>query len=222
MASASSPSSSSMPRRLTTGRRHRPCPAGRSPGSPPPRRSTAACAARAAPRRRAAISAVAVARQPAGMDMVDDLGRPRRQPHQGAVGRHAPSPAPGRCRASAACSTMWRTSPCTGRAILGRTHWYMRTSSSRAGWPETWMWLVGPSVITSTPRAIRAFCRRPTGRSLPGITREEKIAVSPASSTRSRCSPVAMLGHRGARLALAAGADEQHLLARQVAGLLLR
>ena len=55
------------------------------------------------------------------------------------------------------------------------------------------MWLSAPSVITSTPRAIRAFCRRPTGRSLPGITREEKIAVSPASSTRSRCSPVAIL-----------------------------
>src|SRR5262245_42571 len=39
--------------------------------------------------------------------------------------------------ASFAWATRWRASPWTGIAIRGRTHWYIETSSSRAGWPET-------------------------------------------------------------------------------------
>ena len=147
------------------------------------------------------------------------VGRPRRQPDQGAVRRHHRLRHLALPRASAACSTMWRTSPCTGRAILGRTHWYMRTNSSRAGWPETWMCSSGPSLITSTPRAISAFCRRPTGAL---VARDHARGEDRGIALLQH--QVAMLagrelGHRGARLALAAGADEQHLFARQVAAL---
>ena len=58
-------------------------------------------------------------------------------------------------------------------------------------------------------------------RSLPGMTRDEKITVSPRSSTICACSSAAMRAKRRARLALAAGAEQQHLVARQIGRLLL-
>ena len=41
--------------------------------------------------------------------------------------------------ASRACSAMWRRMPWVGTAIRGRAHWYIWRSSSRQGWPDTWM-----------------------------------------------------------------------------------
>ena len=55
---------------------------------------------------------------------------------------------------------------------------------------------------------------RPIATSLPGICLDEKITVSPASSLIG-CVPVGDARQRRARLALPAGRDDQHLVARQ-------
>ena len=58
---------------------------------------------------------------------------------------------------------------------------------------------------------------RPTAFSLPGMAREEKITRSPLPSATSGCSSCGDARQCGARLALAAGAQRQHLVRRQVA-----
>ena len=75
--------------------------------------------------------------------------------------------------------------------------------------------------MISTPICASLFCRRPIARSLPG------------NDARRKDHRVAGLEHdlgmlvlgdapqRGARLALAAGADQHHLVARQIGGLLV-
>ena len=55
---------------------------------------------------------------------------------------------------------------------------------------------------------------RPIATSLPGMIRDEKMTVSPSTSLSS-CVPGGDAAKRGARLALPAGGDDQHLLARQ-------
>ena len=66
-----------------------------------------------------------------------------------------------------------------------------------------------------------ALCSRPIAFSLPGMMRDEKITTSPSSSTMLRMVVAGDAGQRGARLALAAGADQHDLVARHVAGLVL-
>ena len=131
----------------------------------------------------------AVARQTADRHLVDD-GRARDEPHDVAilddqrVGTWHSS-------ASSAWAIRWRASPCTGIATFGRTIWYMRTSSSRAGWPETWTkW--SASVTISTPSRDSALCSRPIDFSLPGMMRDEKITTSPGLSSTFGWSSRAM------------------------------
>jgi len=94
-------------------------------------------------------------------------------------------------RANSAWAARWRRSPWTGTATSGRTHWYMRMSSSWLGWPETWTKWVR-SEITSTPSPTSWFCNRKITRSLPGMIREEKMTVSPGSSATWGWSPAAI------------------------------
>ena len=71
--------------------------------------------------------------------------------------------------------------------------------------------------MTSMPWSIRPLMTRPTAFSLPGMVREEKITRSPA---RERDLGMIVLGDarkRRARLALAAGAERDDLVRRQIA-----
>jgi hypothetical protein len=72
--------------------------------------------------------------------------------------------------------------------------------------------------MMSTPNRSKAFCSRATGRSLPGITREEKMTASPRLHRDVGVLPLGDPGKSGARFALPAGADDQAALARQIAG----
>ena len=54
---------------------------------------------------------------------------------------------------------------------------------------------------------------RPTARSLPGMVREEKMTRSPLSSVHLGMLVLGDARERGARLALAAGAQQHHLVA---------
>ena len=83
------------------------------------------------------------------------------------------------------------------------------SSSGRPGWPETWTCACF-SVTICTPRSDSWFMMRPIATSLPGMIRDEKITVSPSPSFSS-CVPPSDAPERGARLALPAGRDDQHL-----------
>ena len=65
------------------------------------------------------------------------------------------------------------------------------------------------------------FCRLWIVRSLPGMILALKMTVSPASSRIRGCWPPAIRDQGAARLALAAGAQIEHLLARQQVGFAL-
>ena len=119
-------------------------------------------------------------------------------------------------RASAACSAICSASPCTGSTICGRTQRSMSSSSAWRGWPETCTRCVR-SVITSTPRTIS-----------PLITRADRLFVAGNGARGEDHAVAAVEGdlrmivardarQRGARLALAAGAQRQHLVGRQIA-----
>ena len=123
--------------------------------------------------------------------------------------------------ASATWARRWRSSPCTGTAMAGFTQRYISASSSRAGWPETctkWSF----SVTISTPRRIRALCSSPMACSLPGMMREEKMHGIARLEADIGMLVAGDAGQGRARLALAAGADHQHPLPRQMADILLR
>ena len=162
--------------------------------------------------------------QPAGRHLVDDLGAAR---------------APGApCRRCGGTHRLRHLQVAGERGVLdagggarhgsaprscGRTQRYICASSSRA------------RVAGDVDRMVAARCRRRTprvGELVLQVADRELVAgdhargedhgVARAPARRRGCSPSAMRGQRGARLALAAGAEEQHLVARQVAGLLLR
>ena len=123
-------------------------------------------------------------------------------------------------RASLACSARCRASPCMGMAMRGFTQPYISFSSSRRGWPVTCT-SASPSVTISQPRSTSRFWMRPTARSLPGMVREEKMTRSPLSEPDVGMLVVGDARQRGARLALAAGAQQHHLVGLQVGEMLL-
>ena len=92
----------------------------------------------------------------------------------------------------------------------------MSSSSARRGWPETCTRWVR-SVMTSMPCLIRPLMMRPTAFSLPGMVREEKITRSPFDERDVGMLVLGDARQRRARLALAAGAERQHLVGRQIA-----
>ena len=117
-------------------------------------------------------------------------------------------------RAIAAWLCRWRSSPCTGTAIFGRTSRYISLSSSCAGWPETCTF-ASRWVITRQPRRSRALCSRPTPSSWPGMTRAEKTTVSPVLEDEPGMGAGGEPRQGGVALPLAAGADQQGLAPRQ-------
>ena len=64
------------------------------------------------------------------------------------------------------------------------------------------------------PLSLSAFWIRPMAISLPGMSLDEKMTVSPSTSLSS-CWPKAIRPSAARGLALAAGGDDHHLLARQ-------
>ena len=72
------------------------------------------------------------------------------------------------------------------------------------------------SVMTSMPCSTSPLITRMTAFSLPGMVRDEKITRSPRERDVGD-DRLAMREKRGARLALAAGAERHHLVRRQVA-----
>ncbi len=77
-------------------------------------------------------------------------------------------------------------------------------------------------MMTSMPCATRPLMTRPTAFSLPGMAREEKITRSPLGERHLGMLVLGDARQRGARLALAAGAQRQHLVGRQIAVALRR
>ncbi len=81
------------------------------------------------------------------------------------------------------------------------------------------MW--SASVISRTPRRTRLSCTVPIARSLPGITRLLNTTVSPSPSSMRGCVSGGDAGERAARLALAAGDQDQQIVVGDVVGLVL-
>ena len=74
--------------------------------------------------------------------------------------------------------------------------------------------------MTSTPCLISRFCTRPMARSFPEISREENEGIAPLQHDFWMivgCDP----GQSGARLPLAAGADQNDLFPWQETGVVL-
>ena len=166
-------------------------------------------------------NAIAVTRQPAGMDMVDDRGRPRRQPHQRAVRRHhrlrhLALPGERRVLDHVADLAMHRQGDLGPDPLVHADQLVARRVARDMDM------LVGAVAdhldAARRQRVVQAADRPLVARDHArgedrGVARlQHQVAVLAGRD----------LGHRGARLALAAGADEQHLLARQVARVLLR
>ena len=184
----------------------------------PPRRSTTRVATTlpSMPTRRRCCSAVAADRQQAlavageaaDRHLVDDRGAAAVEPHHVAVLdderlRHLAVAARARHARSGGAP---RHAP--GSAICGRTIWYMRTSSSRAGWPETWTkWSSLGHDLDAEPHQ-RVL--QPADRLLVAgdDARGEDHGVAVLEHD-VRVVVAGDAGQRGARLALAAGADQQ-------------
>ena len=163
---------------------------------------------------------LAVQREPPGRRLADHRGRPRREPQQVAVldehrFRHLQ-----RAGQAAPCACMWRASPCTGTAICGLIHWYIWRSSPRQGWPETW---TPASVLRDD---LDAAPQQPVVQVADGplvarndLRREDHRIAFPEA--HPRMAVAGDPGHGGTRLALAAGAEIDHLAAVQRRALVL-
>ena len=99
--------------------------------------------------------------------------------------------------------------------MRGRTQAYISFSSSRRGWPVTCT-SASPSVTMSQPRSTSRFWMRPTSRSLPGMVREEKIDEVALAELDVGMLVLGDAGQRRARLALAAGAQQHHLVGLEI------
>src|ERR1700682_1670575 len=73
---------------------------------------------------------------------------------------------------------------------FGRVSAIICSRSSWLAWPDTWTKATS-SQSTSAPRLRRALIARPITRSLPGMTRDEKMTRSPAPTSTYSCSPAA-------------------------------
>ena len=143
--------------------------------------------------------------------LVDDLGRPRRQPHDVAVAdREHLAARPQRARA-------WRArpdgaaSPCMGMAMRGLTQAYISFSSSRRGWPVTCT-SASPSVTSSQPRSTSRFWMRAHRALVAGDGARGEDDEVALVELDGGMLVVGDAGHRRARLALAARAQQHHLV----------
>ena len=120
-------------------------------------------------------------------------------------------------RASSACSARCSASPCAGMRIFGRTQPIMSRNSSRRGMAGdvNEMGAVGDDLDALRHQAIDHPRQRPSR--CRGSARDEKITRSPLRERDFRMLVLGDARQRGARLALAAGAERQNLVGRQVA-----
>ena len=124
-------------------------------------------------------------------------------------------------RARRAWALMWRSSPCTGTAILRpgpAVHLRQLVARGMAG--DVDEMILGRQHFHAQRRPACCAARR-SRSSLPGMMREEKITVSPWPRLTLRCSPSAMRASAARGLALAAGAEIEHAMRRQIGGLFL-
>ena len=148
--------------------------------------------------------AVAVERQPAGRHLVDDLGRPGRQADQRAVGRHDRLRHLAGAGERGVLDQMARPRHAPARRSAAGSSDTSRTSSSRAGWPETWTkW--SRSVTTSTPRADQRVLQ-PADRALVAGNdargedhRVARLEHEVADARRRRCGPAPRAARPGCR-----------------------
>ena len=124
--------------------------------------------------------------------MVDDLRHARCQPDQGAVlrhdrVRHLAHAGEFRVRAQMLRLAMDRDGDLRPDPLV---HLRQLVARRMAGDVDLRVGLVGDDLDAEVQQAVLQSCR--SARSLPGMTREEKITTSPFSSAICGCSSVAM------------------------------
>ena len=122
--------------------------------------------------------------------------------------------------ASSAWADRCRHSPCTGTATGGFTSRYSRRSSSRAGWPETWiMW----SCVGHQPHAAahQIVLHRADGALVAGNDAAGEHHRVALAQLDARVLVERDARQRRARLALAAGDQDQQIVVGDVVRLVL-